>query len=113
MTVGRFEMVLPDRLVPSIDEWFGAGVVEVACGTPLREVLQMFGAPRPGRTVRAVFSGVSNAPLHGEQLDTPLAFETFATAGSGLGAAGFIVYDDTAACPSSGPAEPRGGRGTR
>jgi NADH-quinone oxidoreductase subunit F len=73
-----------------------AGVVEVTCGTPLRDVLQMFGAPRPGRTVRAVFSGVSNAPLNGEQLDTPLAFETFAATGSGLGAAGFIVYDDTA-----------------
>jgi hypothetical protein len=62
----------------------------------LRELLQMFGAPLPGRTIRAVFSGVSNAPLHGEQLDTPLAFETFAAVGSGLGAAGFIVYDDTA-----------------
>src|SRR6516225_5080658 len=30
------------------------GVVEVECGTPLREVLTMFGAPRPGRTLRAV-----------------------------------------------------------
>src|SRR5258706_7289039 len=73
-----------------------AGVVEVAAGTPLREVLEMFGAPRAGRTVRAVFSGVTNAPLTSEQLDTPLAFETFAAAGTGLGAAGFMVYDDTA-----------------
>jgi NADH-quinone oxidoreductase subunit F len=72
------------------------GVVEVTCDTTVREVLQMFGSPRAGRTVRAVFSGVSNAPLTEEQLDTPLAFETFAAAGSGLGAAGFIVYDDTA-----------------
>jgi NADH-quinone oxidoreductase subunit F len=73
-----------------------AGVVEVAAGTSLREVLTMFGAPRPGRTVRAVFSGVTNAPLTEAALDTPLAFETFAAAGSGLGAGGFIVYDDTA-----------------
>ncbi len=72
------------------------GVVEVAAGTPLREVLAMFGAPRPGRRVRAVFSGVTNAPLTEAALDTPLAFETFAAAGSGLGAGGFIVYDDTA-----------------
>jgi NADH-quinone oxidoreductase subunit F len=73
-----------------------AGVVEVAGGTSLREVLSMFGAPRPGRTVRAVFTGVTNAPLTGEQLDIPLGFDAFAAAGSGLGAAGFIVYDDTA-----------------
>ena len=72
------------------------GVVEVAAGTPLREVLTMFGAPRPGRHVRAVFSGVTNAPLTETALDTPLAFETFAAAGSGLGAGGFIIYDDTA-----------------
>jgi NADH-quinone oxidoreductase subunit F len=72
------------------------GVVEVAAGTPLREVLTMFGAPRPGRRVRAVFSGVTNAPLTETALDTPLAFEPFAAAGSGLGAGGFIIYDDTA-----------------
>jgi NADH-quinone oxidoreductase subunit F len=73
-----------------------AGVVEVACGTPLREVLTMFGAPRPDRAIRAVLPGVTNAVLTEAQLDTPLAFETFAAAGSGLGAAGFVVYDDTA-----------------
>jgi NADH-quinone oxidoreductase subunit F len=73
-----------------------AGVVEVECGTPLREVLTMFGAPRPGRAIRAVLPGVTNAVLTAGQLDTPLAFETFAATGSGLGAAGFVVYDDTA-----------------
>jgi NADH-quinone oxidoreductase subunit F len=73
-----------------------AGVVEVTTGTALRDVLDLFGAPRPGRTVRAVLPGVTNAPLTSSQLDTPLTFEAFATAGSGLGAAGFIVYDDTA-----------------
>jgi NADH-quinone oxidoreductase subunit F len=72
------------------------GVVEVTCDTTLVEVLDLFGAPRPGRSVRAVFSGVSNAPLTGAQLATPLSFEAFAAAGSGLGAAGFLVYDDTA-----------------
>ena len=55
-----------------------AGVVEVECGTPLREVLTMFGAPRPGRAIRAVLPGVTNAVLTEAQLDTPLAFETFA-----------------------------------
>jgi len=73
-----------------------AGVVEVTCGTALRDVLDLFGAPLPGRAVRAVFSGVTNAPVTIDGLDIPLAFEAFAAAGSGLGAAGFIVYDDTA-----------------
>src|SRR5204863_8397750 len=60
------------------------------------DVLDWFGAPLPGRAVRAVFSGVTNAPVTIDGLDIPLAFEAFAAAGSGLGAAGFIVYDDTA-----------------
>jgi NADH-quinone oxidoreductase subunit F len=70
--------------------------VEVECGTPLREVLTMFGAPRPDRKIRAVLPGVTNAVVTDAQLDTPLSFEAFAAIGSGLGAAGFIVYDDTA-----------------
>jgi NADH-quinone oxidoreductase subunit F len=73
-----------------------AGVVEVECGTTLRELLTMFGAPRPNHTIRAVLPGVTNTVLTEAQLDTPLTFETFAAAGSGLGAAGFVVYDDTA-----------------
>jgi len=72
------------------------GVVEVECGTPLREVLTMFGAPRPGRTLRAVLPGVTNEVITERLLDVPLSFETFTEVGSGLGAAGFIVYDETA-----------------
>ena len=73
-----------------------SGVVEVLCGTTLREVLAMFGAPRANRSIRAVFSGVTNAVLTEAQLDTALTYEAFAAIGSGLGAAGFTVYDDTA-----------------
>ena len=72
------------------------GVVEVEMGTPLREVLERCGAPRPGREVRAVFSGISNPVLTAEQLDTPLSYEAMEATGSGLGSAGFVVYDDTA-----------------
>jgi len=43
-----------------------------------------------------VFSGVSNPVLGASDLDTPLSYEAMEEAGSGLGAAGFIVYDDTA-----------------
>ena len=71
-------------------------VGEVELGTPLRSVIDVVGSGmRPGRTIRAAFSGVANAVLTGSALDTPLSYEAMAAAGSGMGAAGFIVYDDT------------------
>ncbi len=73
-----------------------SGVAEVEFGAPLREVLAMFGTLRTDATIRAVLPGVTNAVLTEAQLDVPLTFEAFAAAGTGLGAAGFIVYDDTA-----------------
>ncbi len=72
------------------------GVVEVEMGTPLRQVVDARGGPRPGRSLRAAFSGVSNPVLGADDLDTPLSYEAMEAIGSGLGAAGFILYDDTA-----------------
>jgi NADH:ubiquinone oxidoreductase subunit F (NADH-binding) len=72
------------------------GVGEVELGTPVGEVIDaVAGGARPGRAIKAVFSGVANAVLLPELLDTPLTYEDLAAAGSGMGAAGFIVYDDT------------------
>jgi NADH-quinone oxidoreductase subunit F len=71
-------------------------VVEVELGTELGEVLDHCGGPLPGRRIRAVLSGVSNPVLTGEQVGTRLSYEDMVAAGSGLGAAGFVVYDDTA-----------------
>jgi NADH:ubiquinone oxidoreductase subunit F (NADH-binding) len=71
-------------------------VVEVEMGTPLADVLGRAGGSQAGRSIRAVFSGASNAVLSGEQLATPVSYEAMVAAGSGLGSAGFIVYDDTA-----------------
>jgi NADH:ubiquinone oxidoreductase subunit F (NADH-binding) len=74
-----------------------AGVGEVEMGTPLRDVIQAIsGGPREGRTIKAVMSGVSTGLLTGDQLDTPVSYEGMAAAGSGLGSAGFIVFDDAA-----------------
>jgi len=73
-----------------------AGVVEVELGTSLADVLDLCGGCPPGRRVKAVLPGVSNAALPGTALDTPVSYEGFAAAGSGLGSAGFVVYDDTA-----------------
>ena len=43
-------------------------VVEVEMGTPLAEVIDRCGGPAAGRSIRAVFSGVSNPALRGDQL---------------------------------------------
>jgi NADH:ubiquinone oxidoreductase subunit F (NADH-binding) len=72
------------------------GVGEVEMGVTLSDAIDRIGGGVPaGRTIKAVFSGVSNPVLVDADLDTPLTYEDFASAGSGLGAAGFIVYDDT------------------
>jgi NADH:ubiquinone oxidoreductase subunit F (NADH-binding) len=72
-----------------------AGVGEVAMGTPLRDVIDRIGGgPRPGRHIVAVMSGVANPVVPEDRLDTPVSYEAMQAAGSGLGAAGFIVFDD-------------------
>ncbi len=73
------------------------GVAEVELGTPLGEVIDAVGGGvAPGRRLKAVFSGVANAVVTADHLDAPLSYEGLADAGSGMGAAGFAVYDDTA-----------------
>jgi NADH:ubiquinone oxidoreductase subunit F (NADH-binding) len=46
--------------------------------------------------IKAAFSGVANPVLTADRLDTPLSYEAMAAAGTGLGAAGYAVYDETA-----------------
>ena len=66
-------------------------------GTPLREAIHAIaGGPREGRTIKAVLPGVSNPVITADQLDTPLTYEDMQAIGSGLGSAGFLVFDDTA-----------------
>jgi NADH:ubiquinone oxidoreductase subunit F (NADH-binding) len=73
-----------------------SGVGEVIMGTPLREVIELLGGgPRPGREIRAVLPGVSSTFIVGSALDTPVSYEALAAIGSGLGSAGFMVFDDT------------------
>ncbi|MDQ1477162.1 MAG: NADH-quinone oxidoreductase subunit [Actinomycetota bacterium] len=70
------------------------GVGEVIMGTPLREVIEAIGGgARPGRRIRAVLPGVSSAFIDASALDTPVSYEALAAIGSGLGSAGFVVYD--------------------
>lgn len=73
-----------------------AGVAEVAMGTPLGGVLESIGGgARDGRRLIGAVSGVSNAIVPAEKFDTPLTYESMQAIGSGLGAGGFLVFDDT------------------
>ncbi len=72
------------------------GVHEVELGTPFAELLERCGGPLPDRRFKAAFSGVSNEVLPASDFDVPLTYEDLVERGSGLGAAGFVVYDDTA-----------------
>jgi NADH-quinone oxidoreductase subunit F len=74
-----------------------AGVAEFELGTPLSEVLvSIGGGVREGRVFKAALSGVANPVVTAADVDTPLSYEGMAAIGSGLGACGFMVFDDTA-----------------
>jgi len=71
------------------------GVAEVELGTPLADVIERVGGGADsGRHFVAAMSGVANPLLPADKFETPLTYEDMARAGSGLGAAGFIVFDD-------------------
>jgi NADH:ubiquinone oxidoreductase subunit F (NADH-binding) len=71
------------------------GVGEYPMGVPLRRVIdEVGGGAQPGRRIVAAMSGVANPLVTEDLLDTPLSYEAMDAIGSGLGAAGFIVFDD-------------------
>lgn len=71
------------------------GVAEVAMGTPLSQAIEEIGGGPAEGAITAVMSGVSNPLLPIEGLGTPLTYEDMQQAGTGLGAGGFIVFDET------------------
>lgn len=71
------------------------GVAELPAGVTLREAIEIIGeGSRPGRTITGAMSGVANPAVFGDGLDTELTHEAMSDVGSGLGAAGFTVFDD-------------------
>jgi NADH:ubiquinone oxidoreductase subunit F (NADH-binding) len=71
-------------------------VVELPMGTPLRELIEVCGGgTRPGRKVKAIYSGVTNPVITAASLDTPLDFGSMRKIGAGLGSGGYIIYDDS------------------
>jgi NADH-quinone oxidoreductase subunit F len=72
------------------------GNYEVAIGTTVREIIEIAGGLRPGRTFMAVQpGGGSSACIFEEHLDLPYDYESMAKAGSMLGSGAFVVFDDT------------------
>ena len=54
------------------------------------------GGPPQGRGVKAIFPGASNTVIGPGELDLPMDFESMRALGTGLGAGGFAVFDQSA-----------------
>jgi NADH-quinone oxidoreductase subunit F len=74
-----------------------AGVAEFPMGTTIAEIVdEIGGGALDQQRIIAAISGVANAILPVELFDTPACYDALRSVGSGLGAAGFIVFDDRA-----------------
>ncbi len=72
------------------------GMYELPMGTKLRILIEEIGGGPAGKfPIKAVFSGVANRVITPKMFDTPLDFGSMRNAGSGLGSAGLIVYDES------------------
>jgi NADH-quinone oxidoreductase subunit F len=73
------------------------GLYEIPMGTTLRELMQLAGGLREGRSLRAVLlGGAAGSFVTEAQLDVPLSFEGTRAIGATLGSGAVIVFDDTA-----------------
>lgn len=92
--MGRSRGTLPLQLAGNIKH---PGLVEVAFGLTLRELLYDFGGgSATGRPIKAVqVGGPLGAYLPESQFDTPLDYEAFAAIWAVLGHGGIVAFDDT------------------
>ncbi len=91
---GRSLGTLPFQLAGNIQR---GGVVELAFGPTLRELVEDFGGgTRSGRPAKAIqVGGPLGAYMPASQWDTPLDYEAFTEVGAVLGHGGVVVFDDT------------------
>lgn len=73
------------------------GNYELPLGTTLREIIfEYAGGTKNGKKIKAIIPGGASTPiLTADQIDTPMAFETLANAGSQLGTGAVIVMDES------------------
>lgn len=76
------------------------GIYEVEAGMTLDELLNEFAhGPSRRNGFKAILSGVSNPVMTEEHLNARLEFKELSDRGSGLGSAGFMVYDSARSIP--------------
>jgi formate dehydrogenase iron-sulfur subunit len=92
--IGRSRGTLTVQLAGNVKQ---GGMVEIAFGKTLRELLYDFGGgTASGRPIRAVQAGGPlGAYVHPSQFDTPMDYEAFAAIGAMIGHGGLVVFDDT------------------
>jgi formate dehydrogenase iron-sulfur subunit len=92
--MGRSRGTLPMQLAGNIKH---GGLVEIAFGVTLRELLYDFGGGSfSGRPIRAVQVGGPLGAYHPDsQFDTPLDYEAFAAIKGMLGHGGIVAFDDS------------------
>jgi NADH-quinone oxidoreductase subunit F len=72
------------------------GQYEVPLGTTLRELLDLAGGVRDGRALKFWTPGGSSTPfMTADHMDVPLDFDSVAAAGSLLGTAALMIFDET------------------
>jgi len=92
--MGRSRGTLPIQLAGNLKQ---GGLVELAFGATLRELLYDFGGgSASGKPIRAVqVGGPLGAYLPESQFDTPLDYEEFSKLWAVLGHGGIVAFDDT------------------
>ena len=92
--MGRSRGTLAVQLAGNVKR---GGVIELAFGVTLREVVEGFGdGTYSGRPIRAIqMGGPLGAFLPESQWDTPLDYEAFAAIKAMIGHGGIVVFDDT------------------
>lgn len=92
--VGRSRGTLTVQLAGNIKQ---GGMVEIAFGKTLKELLYDFGGgSATGRPIRAVQAGGPlGAYVHPSQFETPLDYEEFAAVKAMVGHGGLVIFDDT------------------
>jgi len=92
--MGRSRGTLPLQLAGNVKQ---GGLVELAFGITLRELMQDFGGgtltERPLKAVQV--GGPLGAYMPASQWDTPVDYEEFSAVGAVLGHGGVVMFDDT------------------